>query len=237
MHEVDHDRQPDLPVAEHLPQLALLRCGRLLCGQAALDVLGVGSRQPRCRGWTVRQLLPHHIGQGYGGQAFEHEQPLPAMPAQYTVQLQQGTAQRAAKDVGQAHTQQEVPRGTGALFAVEPVGQVQHYPGEQASFGDPQQQAHDVERGFTLNEGHACREQTPGNHDTGDPEARAHPVHDQVAGHFGQGIGKEEQARAQAIGGCRKAQVDAHAGFRQGDVGAVKKAHHVDNDEQWHQFA
>ncbi|MNC74070.1 hypothetical protein D3C75_1253640 [compost metagenome] len=88
-----------------------------------------------------------------------------------------------------------------------------------------------------MNEGHARREQTPGNHDTGDPEARAYPVHDQVAGHFGQGIGEEEQARAQAIGGCRKAQVDAHAGFRQGDVGAVKKTHHVDDDEQWHQFA
>ncbi len=191
-----------LPVAEHLPQFVLLWRGSPLGGQAAFDVLGVGGRQPGRRSRAIGQLLPHHIGQGHGRQAFEHEQPLPAMPAQYAVHFQQCTAQRAAEDVGQAHAQQEVTRGAGALFAVEPVGEVQHHPGEQARFGHPQQQAHDVERCFSLDEGHARREQAPGDHDAGNPETRAHPVHDQVAGHFGQRIGQEEQAGPQAIGRC-----------------------------------
>ncbi|MNN13142.1 hypothetical protein D3C81_1261640 [compost metagenome] len=159
------------------------------------------------------------------------------MPAQHAVHFQQGTPQRAAEDVGQAHAQQEVTCGAGTLFTVEPVGQVQHHAGEQARFGDPEQQAHDVERGFALDEGHARREQAPGDHDAGDPEACAHPMHDQVAGYFGQGVGEEEQAGAQAVGRCRQAEVDAHAGLGQGNVGPVKEAHHVDNDEQWHQFA
>uniref|UniRef100_A0A1I8ABK6 Uncharacterized protein n=1 Tax=Steinernema glaseri TaxID=37863 RepID=A0A1I8ABK6_9BILA len=81
------------------------------------------------------------------------------MPAQQTVHLQQRTAQRPAEDVGQAHAQQKVTGGTCPLFAVEPVGQVQHHPREQPGLGHAQQQAHDVERGLALHERHARRQQ------------------------------------------------------------------------------
>ena len=206
-------------------------------GEALLDCPGLRMREPARIGRPVGQLAPDHEGQRHGRQALDHEHPLPAVPAQQAVHLQQRAADRAAEDVGDAHAEQEVAGGACPVLAAEPVVQIEHHAREQAGLGRAEQHAHHVERGLARDEGHAGRQQAPGDHDARDPPARAHAVHHQVARHLEQRVAQEEQARAQAVGRGRDADVDRHVALGERDVRAIDEADHVGQHQQRHQLA
>ncbi|MCY1227250.1 hypothetical protein D9M72_395140 [compost metagenome] len=238
--EVDEDRQPDLRITHGAQERVAAFAGAGIGGfrgQPAADFLRLGWRQPWRAVRTVGQLLPDHRGKEHSGQAFQHEHPLPALEAPEAIHAQQGPAQRAADDVGDADTQQEVAHRPRAILAAEPVREIEHHTGKQPRLGRAEQHAHDVEGGLALDKGHRRGQQAPRHHDACDPEARSDPMHDQVARDFQQGIAEEEQTRAQAVGRGRDVQVDSDVGLGEGNVGAIEKADHIGQHQQGHELA
>jgi hypothetical protein len=63
--------------------------------------------------------------------------------------------------------------------------------------------------------------QPPGDHDARDPEPRAHLLHGQVAGHFEQHVGDEEQTAADAESRGGEAEVLVHGERGEADVHAI----------------
>jgi len=94
--------------------------------------------------------------------------------------------------------------------------------------GDPP----DVEGDVVGDEHHEGRDRAPGQGDPGDPAPRAHPVHDEVAGHLEQRVRQEEETGAQTERGRADAHVRLQVGLCQGDVGPVDVGHEVGEAEE-----
>ena len=202
--------------------------------QGLLDFIGLLLGQPTGLGGFVREFFPDHHRKQHRRDAFQKEQPLPAMPAHDAVHFQQEPANRAADDVGQAHADQKVTAGPRSLFLAEPIGEVQHHARKQPRFRSAQQGAGDVKSRLVGDKSHARRQDAPGDHDPGDPQPCAHAVHDQVAGHFHQGISEEEQPGAKTVGRRGDPQIDGHVGFGQRNIGPVQKADDVSKNQHRH---
>ncbi len=57
------------------------------------------------------------------------------------------------------------------MFSRKPVGEVEDDPREKARFGDTEEEAKEVKGEGTLAEGHEGGDDSPADHDAGDPEA------------------------------------------------------------------
>ncbi|MNP07145.1 hypothetical protein D3C76_991590 [compost metagenome] len=86
--------------------------------------------------------------------------------------------------------------------------------------------------GFVLDEGHAGGHQAPGEHDAGQPDARADSLQEDVGRDFEQRIADEEQAGTKAIGRGTDAQVVLHMGTHEADVHTVDVIDDKHDDEQ-----
>ena len=139
--------------------------------------------------------------------------------------------QRAGDQRRDGRTAEEDRNGLAALDARQPAGEVVDHPGEEPGFGHAQQEAQDIEVGFVLDERHAGGHDAPGQHDAGQPDARADFLQENVGGHFEQRVTDEEQAGTEAIGGSADAQVMFHVGADEADVHTVD----VVDDEHDHE--
>ncbi|MOA23536.1 hypothetical protein D3C78_1441630 [compost metagenome] len=113
----------------------------------------------------------------------------------------------------------------------EPVVEIEDDPGEEAGFADAEQEAQHIEHGAGLDveerrqgrgEGHGHRHHGPGDHDPGDPEARAEAVQQQVAGNFEDEIAPEEHAGAQGVDSVAELQVAEHVELGESDIDPVE---------------
>ena len=68
---------------------------------------------------------------------------------------------------------------------------------------------------------HAHRDDSPGDHDAGQPAACSEAVEEEIRGDLAGGVADEEEARAEAIDGVREVQVAVHLECGEGDVDAV----------------
>ncbi|EJT86191.1 hypothetical protein PPS11_00120 [Pseudomonas putida S11] len=87
----------------------------------------------------------------------------------------------------------------------------------------------------TLNKRRACRDQAPGDHDAGYPDACPVALHGQVAGHFDQEVGKEEQAAGEAEHLGRELQVLVHLQGSHADIAAIDDRDQVADDQKGQQ--
>src|SRR5712664_21091 len=67
------------------------------------------------------------------------------------------------------------------MMARKPVGEVKDDAGKESSLGDAQQEAHDRETRRAGNHGGQARQDSPGDHDPGDPYSSADLFQDHVA--------------------------------------------------------
>ncbi|MND73681.1 hypothetical protein D3C80_652610 [compost metagenome] len=132
-------------------------------------------------------------------------------------------------------SQEQDGRNATTVVLRKPQRQVIENTRGKASFHRPDNETQRVELPFSGDEGHHRRGQPPGDHDAGNPAARADLVQHQVAGHFEQHIANHEQAGAQAIGGIAEAQVSLQLELGKTDVDAVEKGEQVADHNQWHE--
>ncbi len=103
--------------------------------------------------------------------------------------------------------------------------------GEEAGFGATEQEACAVEFVGCTDEADEDGAEAPGDEDAGDPFAGAVALDDEGAGDFEEEVTDEEDACAEAEGGFREAEVCAHGGFGEGDVGAVEEGDDVEEED------
>ena len=121
--------------------------------------------------------------------------------------------------------------------------QIHHHGREESALGQPQQEADDIELGRVVDEACEPGQQTPGDHDGGDPLARAPRLGQDRAGNLQQAISEEKYSRAEAeylVGEFELArhlqpgEADIHAIEVGGDVQQKKKRNQPSRDFSGH---
>ena len=80
-------------------------------------------------------------------------------------------------------------------------------------------------------------DQTPADHDAGDPAPRSDAREDQVAGDFEKRVAEEENAGAEAVGHVRESERGVHLQRCEADVDAIEVRHDVEQEEERDQAA
>ena len=83
-----------------------------------------------------------------------------------------------------------------------------------------------------MDEGHQCRDQTPGNHDPRDPAPGAPSFRDQCSGNLQQEIAEKENPSAHANHAFAETKVVGHLQRRRPHVHAIEKSDHVKQEQK-----
>jgi hypothetical protein len=130
------------------------------------------------------------------------------------------------------------------VFGGEPQGQIENNTGKEACLGRAKQHADQVEAVLVAEPGdagdgggerHHARDNSPTQHDTGDPFARAESFEQEVGGHLEDEICDEEDARAEAERGLRQAKVLVHRERGKAHIHPVQIGDEVADDQERHQ--
>jgi hypothetical protein len=89
-----------------------------------------------------------------------------------------------------------------------------------------------VAAGDVGNKGHQAGEQSPAQHDAGDPFARAEAFEQQIGRHLEDEIGDEEDAGAEAESGLRQAEILVHGERGKAHIDPVEIGDEVADDEE-----
>ena len=123
----------------------------------------------------------------------------------------------------------------GAFGFRHPLRQVIDDAREKPGFGDAEQEAREAKRGCALDERGRHGEQSPGDHDAGDPSPRAELRERDVARHLGETIAGEEDARDEAEGLRSNAEFGVHGERREADVHAIEVSGEIAEHEKGQQ--
>ena len=122
----------------------------------------LGVVQPGRAGRIVRKHAIQHEPQQNSRQAFDQEEPLPAVHAAKALHAAHDRSrQRAAQDARDRHAEQEQSRHAASALARVPIGQIQDDAGEEACFEYAQQQPDDIELPGLGNKGRRCGGEAP----------------------------------------------------------------------------
>jgi len=81
------------------------------------------------------------------------------------------------------------------MFSGKPVGEVEDDPRKKAGFGDAEEEAKKVEREGALAKSHEGGDDSPADHDAGDPEAGSGALEDEISRNLEEKVTEEEDAR------------------------------------------
>ena len=87
--------------------------------------------------------------------------------------------------------------------------------------------------GFVLDIGHQGGGDTPGEHDSGEPDAGADFLQQHIGRHFKQCVADEKQPCTETIGGGTNAQIVLHVAAYEADVYPVDVVDDKHDDEKW----
>src|SRR5260370_37986432 len=92
----------------------------------------------------------------------------------------------------------------------KPVAEVKNDSREKAGFRKTKQKPEDIEADRASSERHRDRHQSPGDHDSADPETRAYFVQDDRGRDFEDEVAKEEDARTETKHLRRQSDISVH---------------------------
>ncbi|MNF99109.1 hypothetical protein D3C84_819950 [compost metagenome] len=168
--------------------------------QDVADELFFGGRQPLCLVRTIGHVEVRHDTGQHRGDAFEHEQPLPAVLAGHAVHRGHDAArQRPAEHAGNGRCRHEGAKGLRTTGAGVPVGEVEDHPGIEAGLEGPQEEAQDVELRRGGDERLEDADDAPADGDAHDRLARPDFLQQGVGRDFKEEIAEEEYAGTQAV--------------------------------------
>ena len=157
---------------------------------------------------------------------------LPSPEAPQPVEPQQRGRDRRAAGHRDRQRQGEAGIDAGAMLVGEPVGEIQHKTGEQPRLGETEQEAYRHEAVGAGRESGAARDDPPGDHDAGDPDARADLFEDDVARHLEQHVAPEERAGRHAVPRRVEADILVHRQRGEADIDAVEIAEEIGQDRK-----
>jgi len=138
---------------------------------------------------------------------------------------QQGSHHRSCR-----HSRIEKGNSLGTIGDAKPMGEKHDDTGEETGLGRAEQQSRRIELARRSNKACKDRDESPGDHDAGDPLARAPSLDDDSARNLEQQVADKEKTRAKAVDAIAKAQVDAHAQIGERQVSAVDIADEVEQE-------
>ena len=153
---------------------------------------------------TVSQVRKNYETCNKRRQPLHDEHPLPSLetPKSASYNTQDPAGQGGTNQRRERHCHHERADYAGADFGGKPVGEIENNPRKKAGFSNAKYEPQSIEARIVPDECMADRQDTPGDHDAGDPDACAGLLKDQVAGHLEQEIAQEEDARTKAE--CRR---------------------------------
>ncbi|MNE38101.1 hypothetical protein D3C80_1319850 [compost metagenome] len=185
---------------------------------------------------SVGQPEPAEQPERHRRQAGHDEQHLPVLQAEHTMQVGHDVAGQWSGDhPGDGRRHQECRSDAPAQCAGEPVGEIEDHAGEEAGFGDAEQEAGGDQLIRRGDEGGPHGDQAPQHHDAGQRGAGAGALHVQVAGDLEEDVGQIEGAHADAVGGVGQGDVLGHAQLGEGNVQPVDGVDGEGDDEERHQ--
>ena len=146
--------------------------------------------------------------------------------------LQQQAGQRARDQRGQRRTAEENGNRLAALGAGQPAGEVINHPRKKPGLGHTEQEAQDIKVGFVLDKGHQRGRDAPGEHDAGQPDARADFLQQHIGRHFKECIANKKQPGAKAIGRRANPQIMLHVRAHKADIDPVDVVNDKHDDEE-----
>ncbi|MNV41767.1 hypothetical protein D3C71_1334150 [compost metagenome] len=184
----------------------------------------------------IVQMEPDNDAQDDGRNAFEQEQPLPALQAHGAIgELHDAARDRPADHAAKGDARHEDGVDAAPALGREPLGEVVQRARHEAGLQRADQEADEVKPHLAADEHGAGRGNAPGDHDAHDPDPRPHAVQDHVAGHFEQEVADKEDAGPQAVHRIGKTQLALHLQLGEADVHAVQIGHHPADHQQGHE--
>ena len=119
----------------------------------------------------------------------------------------------------------------GSVFTREPVCQVQDNAGEKARLGYPKEETENVEGGGVVAEGHQGGDDSPADHDAGDPESCSRAVKNEVGRDFKNKVTDEKDACTCSKHGIGEPGNFAHREFGKAYVDSVDISQDVTGEE------
>ena len=119
----------------------------------------------------------------------------------------------------------------GSVFAREPVGQIQDDTGEKARLGYPKKKTENVEGGGVVAEGHQGGDDSPADHDAGDPESGSRAVEDEVSRNLEEEVTEKEDAGSRGKNSIREPRNLMHGQFGEAYVDPVDISQDVTGEE------
>ena len=119
----------------------------------------------------------------------------------------------------------------GSVFAREPVGQVQDDTGEKAGLGHAEKKTENVERGGVVAERHQGRDDSPADHDAGNPESGSRAVENEVGRDFENKVTDEKDTCTCSKHGIGEPGNLAHREFGKAYVDPVNISQDVTREE------
>jgi len=146
--------------------------------------------------------------------------------------IEDESGQRCAKDAGERQAGQKESDGLRLFALAEPVGEIEDDSGEVAGFGESQEKTKDVELGNILDEASEGGENSPGDDDARQPDARPEFVQQQIAGNFEEKVSNEKDAgkKPELLGA--DAEVTVHGKCGEADVDAVEERDDIEEEDK-----
>src|SRR5262249_41077968 len=148
------------------------------------------------------QIDPGTTAKQHRWQPLQQEEPLPPAEPHYAIQSQQHSRQGPANETGHGNRHHERTNRTRTMVAWIPVAQVINHAREEAGFCNTQQEPENIELRWCADEHHRGGDDSPAEHDSGDPSASADPMQYEIAGDFKQAIAEKEYAGTEPESGC-----------------------------------
>src|SRR6516225_284357 len=142
----------------------------------------------------VGQINQRTTAKQHRWQPLQQEQPLPPAEPLHAIQSKQRSRQGSADETSHGNRHHERAHRTRTMVAWIPVAQVIDYAREEAGFCNTQQEPENIELRWCTHEHHRGGDDSPAEHDSGDPSAGPDPMQYEIARDFKQAISEKEYA-------------------------------------------
>lgn len=177
----------------------MVRGGLFVGGEAARDAgFVVGGEEAGFGGEVV-----HHPeggdGDDDGGQAFDDEDPGPAVEAAEAGHFGDCGGEEPAEGAGDGGRGEEDGGADAEFSASVPAGEVVVYAGKETGFGETEEETGGHEAVVVFAEAHEGHAETPEDHDDGEVDVGAHAFEEDVREGLEDGVGDEEDGQAHVV--------------------------------------
>ena len=146
---------------------------------------------------------------------------MPSCEAPASLQPQQQSGQRAHDDRAERESDVEAADRARTLPRRKPSRKIVDDAGKETCLCDAESKTHRIKLNWRLHQHHSHREQSPREHDPGQPAARAETHQQKIGRHLAGPVAEKKESRTKEIDRCAEVQVMIHLQRGEADVDAI----------------